>query len=149
MKMITYKPLYLGGKTLTEGTVFVTDEQHGRELTALGYAKVHDGDGKPAVDLTALVAKPSSLTTGTVQSIEPAFKAVHKGNGKWVVVDAAGESVGDFSGNRDEAAAEVERLVAGGEPLKKDETVTGDNALPTDSSAAVAMPADTPAAPQE
>jgi len=32
MKMKTIKPLYLGGKTLVEGSLFVTDEQHGRQL---------------------------------------------------------------------------------------------------------------------
>ena len=47
MKMKTTKPLYLGGKTLSEDSVFVTDEQHGRQLLQKGYAVECDGDGEP------------------------------------------------------------------------------------------------------
>ncbi|GFM48969.1 hypothetical protein K5D38_05080 [Pseudomonas cichorii] len=32
--------------------------------------------------------------------------------GKWVVVDSSGEPVGDFSGTKEEASAELERLIA-------------------------------------
>ena len=36
----------------------------------------------------------------------------HAGRGKWVVIDAAGEPVGEFSGTKEEAAEELARLVA-------------------------------------
>ena len=52
MKMKTIKPLYLGGKTLVEGSLFVTDEQHGRQLLQKNYAVECDDDGEPLVDLT-------------------------------------------------------------------------------------------------
>ncbi|MPQ84492.1 hypothetical protein F0170_11140 [Pseudomonas sp. MAFF 730085] len=52
MKMKTTKPLYLGGKTLSEGSIFVTDEQHGRQLLQKNYAVECDDDGEPLVDLT-------------------------------------------------------------------------------------------------
>lgn len=63
MKMTTTKPLYLGGKTLSEGTLFVTDEQHGRQLAQKGYAQECDEDGEPLVDLTGQEGAPDSLTS--------------------------------------------------------------------------------------
>ncbi len=72
MKMITLKPLYLGGKTLTEGSPFVTDEQHGRQLIQMGYADESD-DGEPLVDLTEQEDSTDPLTTDTA-SVNPARK---------------------------------------------------------------------------
>lgn len=63
MKMITCKPLYLGGKTLSEGSLFVTDEQHGRQLLQKGYALGCDEDGEPLVNLTEQEDPPDSLTS--------------------------------------------------------------------------------------
>lgn len=63
MKMKTIKPLYLGGKTLIEGSLFVTDEQHGRQLLQKGYADECDGDGEPLVDLTERDDSPDPLTS--------------------------------------------------------------------------------------
>ena len=45
------------------------------------------------------------------------FSVKHKGGGRWGVVDADGEWVGDFIGTEDEAKAESERLQEGGEPF--------------------------------
>lgn len=73
MKMKTIKPLYLGGKTLSEGALFVTDEQHGRQLVQKGYAEQCDDDGEPLVDLTEQDDSPDPLTSD---------KAVGKPNGK-------------------------------------------------------------------
>ncbi|ROM60913.1 hypothetical protein [Pseudomonas rhodesiae] len=63
MKMKTTKPLYLGGKTLSEDSVFVTDEQHGRQLLQKGYAVECDDDGEPLVDLTEQEESPDQLTS--------------------------------------------------------------------------------------
>lgn len=63
MKMKTIKPLYLGGKTLSEGALFVTDEQHGRQLVQKGYAQECDDDGEPLVDLTEQEESPDPLTS--------------------------------------------------------------------------------------
>lgn len=62
MKMKTIKPLYLGGKTLVEGSLFVTDEQHGRQLLQKGYALECDDDGEPLVDLTEQDDSPDPLS---------------------------------------------------------------------------------------
>ncbi|NMY81663.1 hypothetical protein [Pseudomonas rhodesiae] len=63
MKMKTTKPLYLGGKTLSEDSVFVTDEQHGRQLLQKGYAVECDDDGEPLVDLTEQEESSDPLTS--------------------------------------------------------------------------------------
>lgn len=73
MKMRTIKPLYLGGKTLSEDSLFVTDEQHGRQLAQKGYARECDDDGEPLVDLTE---QDESLDPLTIE------KAVGKQSGK-------------------------------------------------------------------
>lgn len=63
MKMITRKPLYLGGKTLTEGSPFITDDQQARQLIQMGYAEECDDDGDPLVDLTEQDSSPDPLTS--------------------------------------------------------------------------------------
>lgn len=62
MKLKTLKPLYLGGKTLTEGSLFITDEQHGRQLLQKNYAVECDDDGEPMVDLTEQEDSPDPLS---------------------------------------------------------------------------------------
>lgn len=68
---------------------------------------------------------PENLETQTpgalTEEAAPHYTAKHKGGGKWIVVDVHGAQVGDFSGDKDEAAAEVARLLAGGLPLVSDE----------------------------
>lgn len=49
----------------------------------------------------------------------PAFVAKHKGGGRWAVVNADGEWVGDFIGTQEEAGVEAQRLIDGGEPYVK------------------------------
>lgn len=63
MKLKTLKPLYLGGKTLTEGSLFITDEQHGRQLLQKNYAVECDDDGEPLVDLTEQEDSTDPLTS--------------------------------------------------------------------------------------
>ncbi|WP_438307253.1 hypothetical protein ACIZ1P_14305 [Pseudomonas guariconensis] len=120
MKLKTLKPLYVGGQTLVEGTSFETIEQHGRQLIQKGYAELDSSEGEVVVTVSQEEAAGAGvLTSGSLgAAITPAgtFKAKHKGGGKWIVVDAAGNQVGLFSGNQEEASAEAARLIAGGEP---------------------------------
>lgn len=66
MKLKTLKPLYLGGKTLVEGTSFLTGEQHGRQLLQKGYAELDEGKDAAAVDLTDSEAGPTPMTSTSV-----------------------------------------------------------------------------------
>lgn len=76
MKLKTLKPLYLGGKTLVEGTSFLTGEQHGRQLLQKGYAELDDGKDAAAVDLTDSEAEPTPMTsTSVVADPKPGTKA--------------------------------------------------------------------------
>lgn len=77
MKLKTLKPLYLGGKTLVEGTSFVTNEQHGRELLQKGYAEKDSGDSEAAVDLSEEVV-PALAVTSTTLTPEAKPKAAIK-----------------------------------------------------------------------
>ena len=80
--------------------------------------------GEPIATITPLAptteTKPLAPTT-------PAFTAKHNGGGRWIVYDANAPQVdgkdvkvGDFTGTKDEALAEADRLTAGGEPLVLD-----------------------------
>lgn len=51
MKLITLKPLLLGGKVVVEGKSFETHEQHGRELVTKGYAVLDNSDAEPVIKL--------------------------------------------------------------------------------------------------
>ncbi|SDB54390.1 hypothetical protein [Pseudomonas sp. NFACC13-1] len=66
MKLKTLKPLYLGGKTLVEGTSFLTGEQHGRELLQKGYAELDDGKDTAVVDLTGSEVESTPVTSANV-----------------------------------------------------------------------------------
>ncbi|WP_236236563.1 hypothetical protein [Pseudomonas faucium] len=129
MKLKTLKPLYLGGQTLVEGTPFETIEQHGRQLIQKGYAELDDSESEAVLTISqddavgSGVLTTSSLGAVTLPIAQPVatFKAKHKGAGKYVVVDAEGNQVGDFSGSQEEATAEAERLIAGGEPAQAEE----------------------------
>lgn len=55
-----------------------------------------------------------------MKPVSPTYAAKHNGGGRFVVADADGTKVGDFTGTKDEAATEAERLNAGGEPLVLD-----------------------------
>lgn len=128
MKLKTLKPLYLGGQTLVEGTPFETIEQHGRQLIQKGYAELDESEREVVVTISQEdsagvgVLTTSSLDSVTLPITPPfaTFKAKHKGGGKWIVVDAEGSQVGEFSGKQEEANAEAERLIAGGEPQVKE-----------------------------
>lgn len=74
-------------------------------------------------------ANTSAVTT-TTDPVAPAFTAKHNGAGRWVVADADGAKVGDFTGTKDEALAEADRLNAGGEPLVLDPQRTSEVKAP-------------------
>lgn len=124
MKLRTLRPLFFGMATLPEGRVFVTDEQHGRDLLRNGFVEEHTGKEEPELTLSNVsMGPPSGLTSASLAGTNPTasttaavFKAKHKGGGKWIVVDAEDKQVGAFTGTQDEAKAEVARLAAGGEP---------------------------------
>lgn len=44
MKLMALKPIYFGGKVVTEGNALETLEQHGRELIKKGYATLVEGE---------------------------------------------------------------------------------------------------------
>lgn len=79
---------------------------------------------------TASTGNPDANEQATANAQAPAvkdFTAKHNGGGRWVVIDANAPQVdgkdvkiGDFTGTKDEALAEAERLTAGGEPLVLD-----------------------------
>ena len=76
MKLKTLKPLYLGGRTLVEGTSFLTGEQHGRQLLQKGYAELDDGKDEAVVDLTDSETEPTPMTsTSVVTDPKPGTKA--------------------------------------------------------------------------
>ncbi|UMY63932.1 hypothetical protein [Pseudomonas sp. LS.1a] len=59
---------------------------------------------------------------------QPAFTVKHNGGGRYIVINAAGEKIGDFVGaNKEEAQAEADRLIAGGEPYVKPDDTTNAN----------------------
>ena len=72
MKLITLKPLYLGGKTVVEGRSFETHEQHGRELIAKGYAALDESGAEPVVTLEEEpVVNSMALTSGQLSLTPP------------------------------------------------------------------------------
>jgi hypothetical protein len=81
MKLKTLKPLYLGGKTLVEGTTFLTGEQHGRELLQKGYAELDEGQDGAVVDLTDSEVQPTPMISTSVVS-DPKSRTKAKPNDK-------------------------------------------------------------------
>ncbi|NMY20821.1 hypothetical protein [Pseudomonas sp. WS 5410] len=79
---------------------------------------------------TASTGNPDANEQATANAQAPAvkdFTAKHNGGGRWIVIDANAPQVdgkdvkiGDFTGTKDEALAEVTRLFEGGEPLVLD-----------------------------
>ena len=71
----------------------------------------------PGGNLKLLGVVPATVnaSTGPQGAGKPAFSAKHNGGGRYIIVDAGGDKVGDFTGNKDEAEAEAARLLAGGQ----------------------------------
>lgn len=116
MRLILIKPLLLAGVAYPEGKSFITDEQHGRQLKDRGYAEDDDGTDDPVVDLTEQQSGTAPLTTEGLSGPPKAFDPKQLGHGHWIVVNADGQQVGEFSGNKAAAIAEVERLTAESAP---------------------------------
>ncbi|MCI1025041.1 hypothetical protein HWD96_22710 [Pseudomonas putida] len=79
---------------------------------------------------SAAVKPVAGTNTGSQGSgaPQPAFTIKHNGGGRHIVIDASGKKVGDFVGaNKEEAQAEADRLIAGGEPYLKPDDNTGTN----------------------
>lgn len=77
--------------------------------------------------ISTTTASTDSPDAGAQAPAVPDFTAKHNGGGRWIVIDANAPQVdgkdvkiGDFTGTKDEALAEVDRLSAGGEPLVLD-----------------------------
>ena len=81
--------------------------------------------GEPLAN-TAALASAISDAAASAPAV-PDFTAKHNGGGRWIVIDANAPQVdgkdvkvGDFTGSKEEALAEVGRLFDGGEPLVLD-----------------------------
>lgn len=74
----------------------------------------------PGEALTPAANDAAATTTDTTDDpakpAAPAFTVKHNGGGRYIVIDAQGDKVGDFTGDKPSAEAEAERLIAGGEP---------------------------------
>jgi hypothetical protein len=68
------------------------------------------------------LASAIDAATGAGEPQPPLYVAKHIAGGRWHVVtnDAEAERVGDFVGDKVSIVAEVDRLNAGGDPLKLD-----------------------------
>ena len=83
--------------------------------------------GDPLANAITTTAGADNPDAGTQAPAVPDFTAKHNGGGRWVVIDANAPQVdgkdvkiGDFTGTKGEALAEVDRLSDGGEPLVLD-----------------------------
>lgn len=65
--------------------------------------------------LLATPAPTVNASTGPQGTGKAAFSVKHNGGGRFIIIDATGDKVGDFTGNKEEAEAEAARLLAGGQ----------------------------------
>ncbi|MFZ4823627.1 hypothetical protein CQW32_17585 [Pseudomonas putida] len=129
MKVIALERGYYGGKIQDPpeagGQPFdIQSESHlGKWMEPQGWTP--SAAAKPV----AITSAGTSLTAGSQGggAQQPAFTVKHNGGGRHIVIDASGKKVGDFVGaNKEEAQAEADRLIAGGEPyVKPDDTTAG------------------------
>lgn len=99
--------------------------------------------GEPLGSITPLASAitdanggtPNASEQKTAQAQAPVFTPKHRSGGVFYVIDAAGEKVGDFTGTKDEATAEAQRLAEGGEPLVLDPQRNEDRAALTQTKA--------------
>lgn len=111
MRMKLLKPLLLGWSAIPEGKIFITSEQHGRELSTRKYAEPYDGPIGPEIDLTNGQTEGSALTSASVAFTDLTLDVKQLDRGNWIIVDSAGAQVGEFKGNKAEATAELACLV--------------------------------------
>ena len=60
-------------------------------------------------------AKDAPAPAGNPNTDGPEYSSKHNGGGRFIIVNKAGERVGEFTGAREDAEAEAARLNAGGE----------------------------------
>jgi len=130
MKVIALERGYYGGKIQDPpeagGQPFnILKEEHlGKWMEPQGWTP--SAVAKPV----AITSAGTSIGTNTGSQgggvLQPAFTVKHNGGGRHIVIDASGKKVGDFVGaNKEEAQAEADRLIAGGEPYLKPDDNTG------------------------
>jgi hypothetical protein len=88
------------------------------------------GDPLASADTGAAGGNPNASESSTAQAQPPLYVAKHIAGGRWHVVtnDAEAKRVGDFVGDKVSVLVELDRLIAGGEPLKLDPERNGDRA---------------------
>ncbi|WLH55587.1 hypothetical protein [Pseudomonas sp. FP2294] len=59
--------------------------------------------------------KAAPAPAGNPNTDGPEYSSKHNGGGRFIIVNKAGERVGEFTGAREDAEAEAARLNAGGE----------------------------------
>ncbi|WP_225786066.1 hypothetical protein [Pseudomonas sp. Marseille-P9655] len=127
MKVIALERGYYGGKIQDPpeagGQPFdIQSESHlGKWMEPQGWTP--SAAAKPVAITSAGTSTTAGSQGGGAQ--QPAFTVKHNGGGRHIVIDASGKKVGDFVGaNKEEAQAEADRLIAGGEPYVKPEGTT-------------------------
>lgn len=73
-----------------------------------------------AVNSAAGAGNTTASETNTAQAQAPVYVAKHIAGGRWHIIDADAQRVGDFIGDKAAAQVELARLLEGGEPLKLD-----------------------------
>ena len=63
---------------------------------------------------------PTADEQKTAQAQAPVFTPKHRSGGVFYVIDGSGAKIGDFTGTKEEAGVEAQRLTDGGEPLVLD-----------------------------
>ncbi|MBY8934224.1 hypothetical protein [Pseudomonas fluorescens] len=84
--------------------------------------------GEPLGTITPLASAITDASGGTTNTNEqstaqaqaPVFTPKHRSGGVFYVIDGAGNKIGDFTGTKEEAVVEAQRLTEGGEPLVLD-----------------------------
>lgn len=97
---------FIGGGLKYPGEHFPYDGPYGEGI------KECDADGKLLNGEEAPYVAPQGAPGGVANQ----YKAKHNGGGRYIILDANGEKFSDFTGNKDEALAEEERLNKGGAP---------------------------------
>lgn len=106
--------------------------------------------GEPLGSITPLASAVTNATGGTpdadesktAQAQAPVFTAKHIAGGRWHVVDAKGDRVGEFIGDKVTVQTELQRLIDGGEPLKLDPERLADKAALSEAKPAAASGVD-------
>ena len=82
----------------------------------------------PLAAAVTAASTPDANETKTAQAQAPVYLAKHIAGGRWHVIDAKGDRVGDFVGDKAGAQVELARLLDGGEPLVLDPQRNDDRA---------------------